>query len=64
MNSDHENLPKAEKGECGVLQLVESGVFGEPLIGIYPPGGCSITGDVPLSKTWGGEYFQSGAGAL
>lgn len=34
---------------------VEVASFGEPLIGIYPPGGCSIADDVPLSKTWGGD---------
>ena len=34
---------------------IEVATFGEPLIGIYPPGGCSIADDVPLSKTWGGD---------
>ncbi len=34
---------------------VEVASFGEPLIGIYPPSGCSIADDVPLSKTWGGD---------
>lgn len=34
---------------------VEVVSFGEPLIGIYPPSGCSIGDDVPLSKTWGGD---------
>jgi 2-dehydro-3-deoxygluconokinase len=29
--------------------------FGEPLIGIYPPPNRSVTDDVPLLKTWGGD---------
>ncbi len=29
--------------------------FGEPLIGIYPPANRSVTDDVPLLKTWGGD---------
>lgn len=29
--------------------------FGEPLIGIYPPVDRSVSDDVPLSKTWGGD---------
>ena len=29
--------------------------FGEPLIGVYPPPNRSVTDDVPLLKTWGGD---------
>jgi 2-dehydro-3-deoxygluconokinase len=29
--------------------------FGEPLIGIYPPKGCPVAGEHPLSMTWGGD---------
>jgi len=34
---------------------VEVVSYGEPLIGIYPPEGCSIVEEKPLSKTWGGD---------
>ena len=29
--------------------------FGEPLIGIYPPRGCTVAEGHPLSMTWGGD---------
>jgi len=29
--------------------------FGEPLVGIYPPPNASVTDDVALIKTWGGD---------
>jgi len=29
--------------------------FGEPLVGFYPPKNASITDDVPIIKTWGGD---------
>lgn len=29
--------------------------FGEPLVGIYPPLNRSVTDDVPLLRTWGGD---------
>jgi 2-dehydro-3-deoxygluconokinase len=29
--------------------------YGEPLIGIYPPRGCTVAGGHPLSLTWGGD---------
>jgi 2-dehydro-3-deoxygluconokinase len=29
--------------------------FGEPLVGFYPPLGTSVSEDVPIVKTWGGD---------
>ena len=29
--------------------------FGEPLVGFYPPMGTSLSEDVPVIKTWGGD---------
>jgi len=29
--------------------------FGEPLVGFYPPQGTSMSEDVPIVKTWGGD---------
>ena len=39
----------------GHAMSVEVVSYGEPLIGIYPPEGCSIAEEKPLSKTWGGD---------
>lgn len=36
-------------------EAIEVISFGEPLIGIYPPEATSVTDDVPLTKTWGGD---------
>jgi 2-dehydro-3-deoxygluconokinase len=36
-------------------EAIEVISFGEPMIGIYPPEASSITDDVPLTKTWGGD---------
>jgi len=36
----------------GPVDLVS---FGEPLMGFYPPPGRSMTEDVPVVKTWGGD---------
>lgn len=37
--------------------------FGEPLIGFYPPPGESMTADVPVIKTWGGDTSNTALAA-